>query len=485
MRAAALASACAAAGCGSATTSVVQPSGTKCDVTATSSTPELPSAGGTGSVAVVTSRDCQWSASADAAWVTLTTTSGQGPGTISFSVPANPAGTRRRAHVTVGQQSVDVAQAAAPCRYDASPSSLSVDAAGRQVTIALSSLDGCAWTARSDSPWIAGISPASGAGSATVRATVLANAAEARAGALTIGDAAVRITQSAPADATPAPSPAPPSPAPPPPEPPPPAPPPACTYRLAPAARNVGRAADAFSVGISAPPACTWSVSSDASWITVIDGRSGSGDGSFRLAVAANNGAPRTGTVRAATETFSVQQAGGECRYSIKPANYHAGRGPDDIRIDVTADEGCAWTTSTSADWVTVADGRSGAGNGSVRLVIPANAGEARTATVVIANTTFTLRQDGSPSCSSDTSIKPTNYHAGRGPDDIKIKVKARDECTWTSTSPVDWVTVIQGAIGSGDGDVRLIVLPNFGPDRSATLTIAGQPFDLRQDGPR
>ncbi len=444
-----------------------------------SDTPELPAAGGKGSISVETSRDCPWSAAADAQWIALGSTGGQGPATVSFTVAPNPAGTPRRGHVSIAQQSVSVAQAPAPCRYDVSPSTVSVDAAEHQVAIALTSLEGCAWTVRADAPWVTGISPADGSGSASIRATIAANgAADARAATLAIGPASLRISQSGSV-----PPPAPP-PEPPPPPPNPPTPPPACSYRLAPTSRTVGRGGDDFTVNVVAPSGCNWSVSTDAPWITIVDGRTGSGNGAFRLRVAPNGGAERSATVRAATQILTVQQAGGECRVSIKPTNYNAGRGPDNIRIAVSADPGCTWTTTTDAPWVTVAAGQSGSGDGVVRLQIPANDGPPRMAAIAIAGNTFTLRQEGS-SCGEGASIMPTNYHAGRGPDDIRIKVRADKGCSWTATSSVSWVTVVEGSSGSGSGDVRLAVQPNDGPDRSVTLTIAGQPFDLRQDGRR
>jgi hypothetical protein len=55
--------------------------------------------------------------------------------------------------------------------------------------------------------------------------------------------------------------------------------------------------------------------------------------------------------------------------------------------------------------------------------------------------------------------------------------------CTWTATSPVSWVTVVEGRDGSGTGTVRLLVQENSGDVRSTTLTIAGQPFNLLQNG--
>jgi hypothetical protein len=82
-------------------------------------------------------------------------------------------------------------------------------------------------------------------------------------------------------------------------------------------------------------------------------------------------------------------------------------------------------------------------------------------------------------------SIKPRDYHAGRGPDDIRIDVKAESGCSWTSSSSVPWVVIVEGRSGSGDGTVRLFVAPNDGPPRETTLTIASQPFELKQAGSR
>src|SRR4051812_45333437 len=125
-RAAWLATACAALGCGSTTTSVTAPSGEKCEISVTNNTVELPAAGGTGTLTVATSRDCTWSASTDAPWVSLTATSGQGAATVNYSVLPNPNGTPRRSRIVVAQHEVDVSQAPAPCRYDVSPSTVSI-----------------------------------------------------------------------------------------------------------------------------------------------------------------------------------------------------------------------------------------------------------------------------------------------------------------------------------------------------------------------
>ena len=55
---------------------------------------------------------------------------------------------------------------------------------------------------------------------------------------------------------------------------------------------------------------------SNASWMTVTSGASGSGPGTVAFSVAANTGAARTGTLTIAGQTFTVTQAA-PCTYAI------------------------------------------------------------------------------------------------------------------------------------------------------------------------
>jgi hypothetical protein len=463
--------AAASAGCGGTTTStVVGPTGDRCAIAVSNDTPEVPAGGGNGALTVNSARECSWSASAEASWITLRSTTGQGPATVEYSVLPNPDGKPRRGRVTVSEHPVEIAQAASPCRYEVSPSTVSVEAAQEQVSVTLSVPNGCEWKAASDVPWIGSVAPAAGTGSATVRFTVAANATEARSGTVAIGDATVRINQSAPAPGPlPAPSPGP-------------TPGPTCNVNVSPARLGLSSGGDQATITVTAQPGCAWTARSSASWLTIAGGDSGTGNGSVRLSAGTNTGSARTATLTVADKTVTVEQAAAAaptCTYNIKPTFYNAGRGPDEITIDVTAPNGCTWTTANEPNWVTVSAGRSGSGNGTVRLLIPANSGSPRTAVLAIAGHTFTLHQEGP----CDTNIKPGHYNAGRGPDDIRIEVTADGACSWSATSTVPWVTVAEGRTGSGNGTVRLLVQPNGGAARSVVLTIAGQPFELRQNG--
>jgi Putative binding domain, N-terminal len=383
--------------CRSGSTSVVGPTGSKCEISVTNETPEVPAAGGNGRLIVAATRECSWSAATQAAWINLSVTSGQGEGTVTYSVLPNPAGTPRRGRVVIAEQTIEVAQAPAPCRFEASPVSVNLDASGGEVSIGVQGPDGCPWTSRSDAGWIGDSVPREGTGSATIRFNVVPNTTGERSGTVTIADAAVHVRQAGRAASPPPPAPPPPPPAPTPPPPAPTPPPtPTCSYRLSDTTRNVGPDAEEFGVGVTTPAGCAWTVSSDATWIRVVDGHVGSGNGSFHLAVAANTGAVRAGTVRVATQTLRIQQAAGAvCTYAIKPTYYNAGRGPDDIDIAVTADAGCAWTATSPASWVAVVEGQTGSGNGRVRLLVQPNTGAVRFATLTIAGQPFELRQLG------------------------------------------------------------------------------------------
>jgi hypothetical protein len=106
------------------------------------------------------------------------------------------------------------------------------------------------------------------------------------------------------------------------------------------------------------------------------------------------NGGARTGTVRIAGQTFTVQQdAPATCAYSIKPTFYDAGRGADSFTVEVLTDAPCAWTATSPVSWATIAEGASGSGHGTVRVAVEANPAEARSVTLTIAGVAFKLTQ--------------------------------------------------------------------------------------------
>ena len=385
------------AGCGNSTNvNVAGPSITRCGVSITGSSSSAPAAGGTGTLTVSTARECTWSARAEASWISLSSTEGQGPSSLGYSILPNPNGTLRRGNVAVEDQRVEIAQEPAPCRYDVSPVSLDVGASSGAIELNLVAPGGCGWTTRPSDSWLSP-EPSFGAGAATVRLVVAPNPGPARSGTMSIGGTTVAVRQAGNSTAPPAPAPPPPAPLPPiPPPPAPPSPPPGCSYSLSPVSRTVGASTEDVTVEVRAANGCAWSASSRAEWITVRSGDTGTGNGPVKLAVAANTSqSARTGTVIIAGATFTIEQGGAQpCSYTIDPTEYTAEAGPDDVRVQVKVHPSCSWTSSSPVPWATITEGVTGSGNANVRIRIEANPGARRSATLIIASERFTLTQE-------------------------------------------------------------------------------------------
>jgi hypothetical protein len=62
--------------------------------------------------------------------------------------------------------------------------------------------------------------------------------------------------------------------------------------------------------------------------------------------------------------------------------------------VSVRAPAGCAWTTVTTADWITVESGERGEGNGTIAFSIDANCGtHLRSAAIVVASQVMRIVQ--------------------------------------------------------------------------------------------
>jgi Zn-dependent metalloprotease len=84
-----------------------------------------------------------------------------------------------------------------------------------------------------------------------------------------------------------------------------------CTFSISPTSASYAAAGGSGSVSVTAGTGCTWSAVSNATFITITAGSSGSGNGTVSYSVASNTGTTsRTGTMTIAGQTFTVTQAG-------------------------------------------------------------------------------------------------------------------------------------------------------------------------------
>jgi hypothetical protein len=202
-------------GCTQSSTSLAEPSSSKCQITAANQLSSVPSAGGRGTVSIGATRDCAWSIAANAQWIPIAgARAGHGDAVVNYTVSENPVPSPRDGMLTVDAVQLALNQAAAPCTYSIAPLEASIGAGGGSLSITVTTLTGCPWSSISNAPWIAIFWGASGTASATVELAVGANGGSARNGTVSVAGrtlTARQINGAAAPPGPPPPAPAPPS----------------------------------------------------------------------------------------------------------------------------------------------------------------------------------------------------------------------------------------------------------------------------------
>lgn len=81
-------------------------------------------------------------------------------------------------------------------------------------------------------------------------------------------------------------------------------------------------------------------------------------------------------------------------------------------------------------------------------------------------------------------SISPAHVSIGQASSAAKVTVTASAGCAWTTRTTDPWITVTNGASGTGNGFVSYSVAANSTPEmRSGVITVAGLPFTISQKG--
>jgi hypothetical protein len=424
------------------------PGAPQCNYSIQQSSVSVPVSGGSTVVDVQADPSCSWAAASNVAWIAVSGIGvGTGNGSVALVVSPNT-GAARTGTVSIAGRTFTVTQAVS-CTGSLNPASATVAAGGGAgPSIAVTVVPGCAWSASTTDAWLTITQGASGTGNGTVAFSATANPGPPRTGSLDIAGQTFGVTQ------------------------------PSCAGSLNPVSGTVAAGGGAGpSIAVTVVPGCMWTASTTDAWLTITQGASGTGNGTVAFSATSNLGPARTGSLAIAGQTFGVTQP--SCSLSLNvpsqslPATAGAGS-----PINVSAVTGCSWTAMASVPWITITGGASGVGNGSVTFSVTANSGSGRTGTINIGNQVHTVTQAGS--CS--TSIAPPSQTVpAAGGTATSVTVTAPANCNWTAVPSQAWLTVTSGASGSGNGTVGLSVEANIGPDRSATVTIAGQTHTVSQ----
>lgn len=346
--------------------------GNNCTFTIAPLNQSFTSAAGTGSVTVTANTGCNWAATANDSWITVTSgSSGSGNGTVNYSVTANAGQNQRVGTITIAGQVHSITQTGVtPCSYTISPTTLTFNASGGPGTVNVTAGAGCNWTATANDAWISITSGNSGTGNGTVNYTVAGNTTTVqRTGTITVAGQTHTVTQSGLQ----------------------------CTYTISPTALSYTSAAGTGTVNVTAAAGCQWTATTTDSWITITSG-SGNGNGSVAYSVAAHTGSTqRLGTISIAGQTHTVVQNGlSSCTYTLAPTSQTftdvAGTGS----FNVTSGTGCNWTAISNDSWIFITSGNTGTGNGTVNFSVSASTSTTqRVGTVTVGGQLYTVTQTG------------------------------------------------------------------------------------------
>ena len=110
----------------------------------------------------------------------------------------------------------------------------------------------------------------------------------------------------------------------------------------------------------------------------------GIGSGSVTFVVGNNpSSASRSGSVTIAGHSVSVNQSGIACSFTVSPTSRTVERTGGVVSISVEAPGSCPWSASAQAPWISITDGASGSGDGTVTFAIAANSAQDPRSTVI------------------------------------------------------------------------------------------------------
>ena len=405
-----------------------------------------------------------WTVSDDASWLSVSPLSGSNNGTVTVTASSANTSTSssRSATVTVSgggiSRTVSVTQSPADVNLTVSPSSLTLESSsGSNDDFNVTS--NTSWTVSDDASWLS-VSPLSGSNNGTVTVTASSantSTSSSRSATVTVSGGGisrtVSVTQS-PADVN---------------------------LTVSPSSLTLESSSgsnDDFNVTSNT----SWTVSDDASWLTVSP-TSGSNNGT--LTVTASSANTSTSSSRSATvtvsgggisRTVSVTQSPAIANLTVSPSSLTLGSssGSND-QFSVTSNT--SWTVSDDASWLTVSP-TSGSNNGTVTVTASSantSTSSSRSAIVTVSGggISRTVSVTQSPA-TANLTVSSSNLTLGSssGSND---QFSVTSNTSWTVSDDASWLSV-SPLSGSNNGTVTVTASSanTSTSSRNATVTVSG-----------
>ncbi len=326
--------------------------------------------GGSGTIKVTPKASCPWTAINTNSWITITSGgSGTGTGTVNYVIGENRVTGRRSGNIVIDDRVFTVSQWGTNCEVAVNPATREHSASPEAVTNTISTASLCPWVVENTNGWISILSPLSGNISSNLIYSVAPNfGAETRTGVVTVNGETLIITQSA------------------------------CSLSIEPAARAHLFSASTGSICVAAGPICAWSVSTTNTWISILSASSAISTGRVDYVVEANPiSVARVGVISVAGYEFLITQDPKPCYFAVtnmdEARSESFGESGGDSAIYIYTDIGCNWTAVSDSTWISILDGASGHGSGTVIFVVARNAGPARSGLITVAGEDYHITQ--------------------------------------------------------------------------------------------
>jgi hypothetical protein len=268
---------------------------------------------------------------------------------------------------------------------------------------------------------------------------------------------------------------------------------PVCSIAIAPPAGAFGSDGGSASVTVTVAPGCAWTASSNADWVTVTSGTTGSGSGTVSYSVRANTGTEsRNGVLSIGDRNHAVTQDGRpavSCNYELSPDSATVADEGGTQSFGVKAPAECAWSAKSNAGWLTVIDGGAGRGSGTVSYsAAPNNDVADRVGTIAVADRAFTVRQGGEIAACR-YSVSPVQFSPCMSAGTLVASLTTEAACPWTATVDSSWINLPGGTSGRGSTTITISYGENYDAPRHGTVMLrwpteaAGQNIHVAQAG--
>jgi trimeric autotransporter adhesin len=167
------------------------------------------------------------------------------------------------------------------------------------------------------------------------------------------------------------------------------------------------------------------------------------------------------------------------CTFNVSPLSITAPASGGSFPITIYTSPSCSWSIASLPSWITTfANPSPSAGPVILTLVVAANTGASRSASVSIAGQPVSITQASANVCTYNVSPSLVELPPSGGK--FTITIQTSPSCTWAVSGLPAWIILPSGLPPPvGSGSIVLTVEANTNPSNIAHLVVAGQPITV------